>query len=164
MMLPYLLGDTAMTRRLIRLLVTLVLALLVAPLAAQAQPARKVPRIGFIGDTPGPYADAFRQGLRERGYLEGETIAMEYRWAEGRNERLPDLVAARDLHVLGMGGCRRPYSLWGEPAGGLPPESFILRREEALRAGASALLWRLPLCVAISDNPMSYRIGRSKIY
>jgi putative tryptophan/tyrosine transport system substrate-binding protein len=92
-----------MTRRRIGLLVTLALALLVAPLAAEAQPARKVPRIGFISDTPGPYAEAFRQGLRERGYLEGETIAVEYRWAEGRHERLPDLVAElvqRQVDVL----------------------------------------------------------------
>jgi putative ABC transport system substrate-binding protein len=74
-------------------LVTLTLSLLTAPLVAEAQPARKVPRIGFISDTPGPYAEAFRQGLRERGYIEGETIAIEYRWAEGRHDRLPDLVA-----------------------------------------------------------------------
>jgi putative ABC transport system substrate-binding protein len=74
-------------------IVTLTLSLLTAPCAAEAQPARKVPRIGFISDTPGPYAEAFRQGLRERGYIEGETIAVEYRWAEGRHDRLPDLAA-----------------------------------------------------------------------
>jgi putative ABC transport system substrate-binding protein len=74
-------------------LVTLTLSLLTAPLAAEAPPARKALRIGFISDTPGPYAEAFRQGLRERGYIEGETITIEYRWAEGRHERLPDLVA-----------------------------------------------------------------------
>jgi ABC-type uncharacterized transport system substrate-binding protein len=73
--------------------VLLPLVILVTPLAATAQPARKVPRIGFLSDTPGPYAEAFRQGLRERGYIEGETIAIEYRWQEGRHERLPDLVA-----------------------------------------------------------------------
>ena len=74
-------------------IVLLILSLLVAPLAAEAQPRLKVPRIGYIGDTPGPYVDAFRQGLRERGYIEGETIAIEYRWQEGRHERLPALVA-----------------------------------------------------------------------
>jgi ABC-type uncharacterized transport system substrate-binding protein len=74
-------------------IVTCILSLLVAPLAAETPPRVKVPRLGYIGDTPGPYADAFRQGLRERGYIEGETIAVEYRWAEGRHERLPDLVA-----------------------------------------------------------------------
>jgi len=88
-----LLEDTTMMRRTIGLLVTLALGLVVVSLAAEAQPARKVPRIGYIGDTPGPYAEAFRQGLRERSYIEGETIVVEYRWQEGRHERLPDLVA-----------------------------------------------------------------------
>jgi putative tryptophan/tyrosine transport system substrate-binding protein len=74
-------------------IVTCILGLLVVPLTSETQPRVKVPRIGYIGDTPGPYAEAFRQGLRERGYIEGETIAVEYRWAEGRHERLPDLVA-----------------------------------------------------------------------
>jgi putative ABC transport system substrate-binding protein len=74
------------------LLVTLALGVLVGPLAAEAQPRVKVPRIGYISYTPGPYAEAFRQGLRERGYIEGETIAVEYRWAEGRHDRLPDLI------------------------------------------------------------------------
>jgi putative ABC transport system substrate-binding protein len=77
----------------VRCIVPLILSLLVAPLAAEAQPRVTVPRIGYIGDTPGPYAEAFRQGLRERGYIEGETIAIEYRWQEGRHERLPALVA-----------------------------------------------------------------------
>ena len=79
--------------RAVGFIVTCILGLLVVPLTAETQPRVKVPRIGYIGDTPGPYADAFRQGLRERGYIEGETIAVEYRWAEGRHERLPDLVA-----------------------------------------------------------------------
>jgi putative ABC transport system substrate-binding protein len=74
-------------------IVTLAMSLLVAPLTAETQPGARVPRIGYIGDTPGPYVEAFRQGLRERGYIEGATIAIEYRWAEGRHDRLPDLVA-----------------------------------------------------------------------
>ena len=72
-------------------------AFLLAPLAAEAQPAGKVPRIGFLGtrspsDTA-PYLDAFRQGLRERGWVEGQNIVIEYRFAEGRFDRLPDLAA-----------------------------------------------------------------------
>src|SRR4030095_1323401 len=81
-------------------IITLTISLLVAPLAAEAQSRITVPRIGYIGDTPGPYVDAFRQGLHERGYIEGETIAIEYRWQEGRHERLPDLVA--ELVQLGV--------------------------------------------------------------
>jgi putative ABC transport system substrate-binding protein len=78
-------------------------------LAASAQTQPKIPRVGFIfGSTPtvkqptlpdirglGPrlFIEAFRQGLRELGYVEGQTIVLEPRWAEGRLERMPELVA-----------------------------------------------------------------------
>jgi putative ABC transport system substrate-binding protein len=66
------------------------------PLAASAQqPA--VPVIGFIGSSsPEPYAylvRAFHQGLAEIGYMEGRDLTIEYRWAEGKNDRLPALAA-----------------------------------------------------------------------
>jgi ABC-type uncharacterized transport system substrate-binding protein len=80
-----------------RLAVALTLALLAAPLAAGAQPAEKVHRIGFLGvSSAAVYAanlQAFRQGLRDLGYEEGKNISIEYRWAEGRDERLPALAA-----------------------------------------------------------------------
>ena len=66
------------------------------PLAAQAQQAAKVFRIGFLfygSSGPSPELDAFRQGLREFGYIEGQNIAVEYRFASGQVERLPDLAA-----------------------------------------------------------------------
>jgi putative ABC transport system substrate-binding protein len=64
---------------------------------AGAQQAKKVPRIGFVspaGDptNPGPLVEAFRQGLRDLGYIEGKNIAVEYRYAEGRLDHLPNLV------------------------------------------------------------------------
>jgi ABC-type uncharacterized transport system substrate-binding protein len=68
------------------------------PLTAQAQQGAKVPRIGYLvtGSVESPEAratvDAFRQGLRERGYVEGQTILIEYRWADGRIERFPRLA------------------------------------------------------------------------
>jgi len=68
---------------------------LAAPLAAGAQQAGKVYRIGFLWDTPAvwPHAlEAFRQGLRDLGWVEGKNVAIEYRWAEGRFDRLPGLV------------------------------------------------------------------------
>jgi putative ABC transport system substrate-binding protein len=65
--------------------------------SAQAQQAKKVYRIGFISPsssaTAAPNLEAFRQGLRGQGYVEGENIAIEIRWAEGSAERLPHLVA-----------------------------------------------------------------------
>jgi ABC-type uncharacterized transport system substrate-binding protein len=68
--------------------------LLAGSVAAQAQPAARVYRIGFISPTsPGPTIHAFQQGLRELGYVEGQNLILETRFAEGRSERLPELVA-----------------------------------------------------------------------
>ena len=64
--------------------------------SVEAQQATKVPRIGFLSaSSPSASSSiaAFRQGLRELGYEEGKNIAIEYRYAEGRMERLPDLAA-----------------------------------------------------------------------
>jgi len=80
--------------------------LLAAPLAAEAQQAAKVPRIGFLffGSLgPSRELDAFRQGLRELGYAEGQNIAVEYRFARGEIERLPELateLARLKMNVL----------------------------------------------------------------
>jgi putative ABC transport system substrate-binding protein len=70
-------------------------ALLPIPLVVEGQQTAKVPRIGILrqGSPPDPLVEAFRQGLRDLGYVEGRNISIEYRWAEGRAERLPDLAA-----------------------------------------------------------------------
>jgi putative tryptophan/tyrosine transport system substrate-binding protein len=76
--------------------VTLTISILLAPLVADAQPAGKVYRIGRLapGSPEGsPFIESFRQALHERGYIEGQNLVIEYRWAEGRDERLPDLAA-----------------------------------------------------------------------
>ena len=70
---------------------------LTAPIWAAAQDASRVPRIGFLGNSS-PELEAnlvqpFRDGLRELGYVNGQSIFVEYRWAEGDYARLPELVA-----------------------------------------------------------------------
>jgi len=83
--------------RLIRLAVVLAVSLTLAPLAAAGQQAAKVPRIGYLGYSApaleGHLVGAFRQGLRDLGYVEGRNIVIEYRSAEGKLERLPELSA-----------------------------------------------------------------------
>src|SRR6266566_6935758 len=79
--------------------IVLVLALLAAPLGAGAQQAGKVYRIGYLSpvslvlQTQSGVLEAFRQGMRELGYIEGQNIVIEYRYAEGRDDRLADLAA-----------------------------------------------------------------------
>jgi putative tryptophan/tyrosine transport system substrate-binding protein len=85
-------------------LVLCVLGLLLVSLAAEAQPAGKVPTIGLLYPNAATAAtrqfEAFKQGLRELGYSEGQTIAIAPRYADGRPERLPALAAElATLHV-----------------------------------------------------------------
>jgi len=83
--------------RLIRLAV--ILSLILVPLVAEAQPAASLPRIGFLAPSSpsdsrvARYLEAFRQGLRELGYVEGQNIAIEFRWAGDQYDRLPGLAA-----------------------------------------------------------------------
>jgi putative ABC transport system substrate-binding protein len=84
----------------IGLMMILALGVLAAPLSSDAQPAGKIRRIGFLtlAATPESSVDsaarvtAFRQGLREFGWIEGQNIAIEYRWAAGQPDRLPALA------------------------------------------------------------------------
>ena len=66
-------------------------------LAARAQAPGKLPTIGYLGDDPpswGPWTTRFVERLRELGWREGHTIAIEYRWSEGRPERVAEIAAA----------------------------------------------------------------------
>jgi putative ABC transport system substrate-binding protein len=71
------------------------------PLAARAQQRAQLPTIGFLGaSTPaiaGQWVSAFVQRLRELGWIEGRTIAIEYRWAEGRSSRATETYILRSL-------------------------------------------------------------------
>jgi putative tryptophan/tyrosine transport system substrate-binding protein len=90
--------EATMTRRIIGLLVTLALGLLAAPLTA-AGPPGKMPRVGVLDfDSPPASPDwktrsLFLQELRKLGWLEGQNLVLEYRWAEGRGSRLYTLAA-----------------------------------------------------------------------
>ena len=95
----------------IGLAVIVTVSLTVAQLAAEAQPARKVYRIGYLS-TQSPSAeaahlDAFRQALRDLGYVDGQNVGIEYRFAEGKLDRLAGLAAELvrlNLDVIVTGG------------------------------------------------------------
>jgi putative ABC transport system substrate-binding protein len=84
------------------------------PLVARAQEAGKLPTIGFLGtDAPGwsPWTAAFVQRLRELGWIEGRTIAIEYRWSQGRPERDAEIAAefvGRKVNVIVTHGAAAP--------------------------------------------------------
>ena len=119
-----------------RLIVPLVLGILAAPLVADAQPPKKVPRIGYLrsGSTADAarYGEALRQGLRDLGYIEGQNITIETRAADGHLERLPGLAA----ELL-----RLPVDVI--VAGGTP----------AIRAAKQATS-TVPIVIAVSTDPV----------
>src|SRR5262245_4989090 len=97
-----------------RLLVSLVaILILVAVQTVGAQQPKKVPRIGYLSADPraidSPRSQEIRAALRELGYIEGQNIAIEYRYGEGKLDRLPELAAELvglkvDIIVVAAGG------------------------------------------------------------
>ena len=94
------------------LFVMLALSVLAAPVVAPAQQPTKVYRIGRLSpglppSQPSPSMEAFQQALRDFGYVEGQNLVIEWRWAEGQEERLPDLAAELvrlQVEVIVVGG------------------------------------------------------------
>src|SRR5215510_11058709 len=84
-----------MSRRLLGLLISIFV--LTTASTAEAQQAKKIPRIGYFSgnsaSADSPRVEAFRQGLRALGHVEGQNIAIEYRYTDGKFERLPDVAA-----------------------------------------------------------------------
>lgn len=104
-------------------------AVLSAPLAAAAQQPGRPPRIGFLfygAEGSSPEIDAFRQGLRELGYIEGQNVAVEYRFADGRPEHLLELatqlVARRPSVIVAPG---TPAAVAAKQATGTIPIVFV---------------------------------------
>jgi putative tryptophan/tyrosine transport system substrate-binding protein len=113
------------------------------PLGVRAQ-LKAMPVIGFLGMTsPGPYAPlvaAFRQGLSETGYVEGQNLAIEYRWAEGSYDRLPGLAAdlvGRKVDLIATSG-GPPAALAAKNAASTIPIVFVSSDPRSSQASSPA--------------------------
>jgi putative tryptophan/tyrosine transport system substrate-binding protein len=113
------------------------------PLAARAQPA--MPVIGILASvSPAPYASyiaAVKEGLRQTGYVEGRNVAIEYRWAEGQYDRLPqqaiELVDRGIAVIVLVGG--GPTTAAAKAATATIPIVFVMG-EDPVKSGAVASL------------------------
>ena len=105
---------------------------------ARAQPANKIPRIGYVSTNgtsanPPPFVESFRQGLKDFGYAEGKSIFVEFRYADGKLERVPNLVS--ELIQLKV-------------------DALILGTQTALRAAMQATK-TIPIIMVINADPVT---------
>src|SRR5262245_52471525 len=133
-----------MLMRRIGLPVVLALSLFLAPLAAEAQQAQKIALVGVLdlGRPPLGLLEAFPRGLSERGYMEGRNLKIEWRFAEGRNERLPQLARELvSLKVDAIFAINTPAAQAAKTATGTIP-IVIARVADPVRSGFAVSLAR----------------------
>jgi ABC-type uncharacterized transport system substrate-binding protein len=120
-----------------RILSWLIAVLLLSVHVAEAQQSGKLPRVGllFVGESspPSPHVQALGQGLRNLGYVEGKAIVLEYRYAEGKIERLPELAAELVR---------------------LPVDVIVTALSPAIQAAKQATD-TIPIVFAVSGNPLA---------
>ena len=130
--------------RVARVFLSLVLAILLAPMASHAQPPAKVPRVGFLflgsPATQSNRVQLVREGLRELGFVEGRNIAFEVRWAEGRVDRVPDLAAELV---------------------GLKPDVIVTSGANLIVRALKQETQTIPIVVAIMSDPVGWRFAAS---
>jgi putative tryptophan/tyrosine transport system substrate-binding protein len=108
------------------LILVLMVGFLAAPIDVDAQQAGKAWKIGFLGSSPSALPlviQAFQQGLRELGYVEGQNIAIDHRYAEGRTERLPALAAELvrlKVDVIVVDACGAPLTAASQATSTIP--------------------------------------------
>jgi putative tryptophan/tyrosine transport system substrate-binding protein len=127
------------------LTLALTFALLAMSSEVNAQQAVKMPRVGFLWPSapgaPSPLVDAFRQGLREHGWIDGQNVAIEFRYAEGKPERFPALV---------------------EELVSLPIDVIVAGPAPAALAATKATA-TIPIVITLGADPLAFGLNKSNV-